>query len=147
MGLAAICDVLVASDNATFCLSEARLGLLPATISPYVIRALGQQASRRYMVTAERFSAAEAQRHGLVHRLCAPEQLDSEVAALVATLVANGPLATRACKLLVRDVSAATMSEALRADTARRIADIRASDEGKEGLQSFLQKRPPAWLA
>jgi methylglutaconyl-CoA hydratase len=147
MGLAAICDVLVASDNATFCLSEARLGLLPATISPYVIRALGQQASRRYMVTAERFSAAEAQRHGLVHRLCAPEQLDSEVAALVATLVANGPLATRACKLLVRDVSAATMSEALRAETARRIADIRASDEGKEGLQSFLQKRPPAWLA
>jgi methylglutaconyl-CoA hydratase len=147
MGLAAICDVVVASDNATFCLSEARLGLLPATISPYVIRALGQQASRRYMVTAERFSAAEAQRHGLVHRLCAPEQLDSEVAALVATLVANGPLATRACKLLVRDVSAATMSEALRADTARRIADIRASDEGKEGLQSFLQKRPPAWLA
>jgi methylglutaconyl-CoA hydratase len=147
MGLAAICDVLVASDNATFCLSEARLGLLPATISPYVIRALGQQASRRYMVTAERFSAAEAQRHGLVHRLCAPEQLDSEVATLVATLVANGPLATRACKLLVRNVSAATMSEALRADTARRIADIRASDEGKEGLQSFLQKRPPAWLA
>jgi methylglutaconyl-CoA hydratase len=147
MGLAAICDVLVASDNATFCLSEARLGLLPATISPYVIRALGQQASRRYMVTAERFSAAEAQRHGLVHRLCAPEQLDSEVATLVATLVANGPLATRACKLLVRDVSAATVSEALRADTARRIADIRASDEGKEGLQSFLQKRPPAWLA
>ena len=147
MGLAAICDVLVASDNATFCLSEARLGLLPATISPYVIRALGQQASRRYMVTAERFSAAEAQRHGLVHRLCAPEQLDSEVAALVATLVANGPLATRACKLLVRDVSAAPMSEALRADTACRIADIRASDEGKEGLQSFLQKRPPAWLA
>jgi methylglutaconyl-CoA hydratase len=147
MGLAAICDVLVASDNATFCLSEARLGLLPATISPYVIRALGQQASRRYMLTAERFSAAEAQRHGLVHRLCAPEQLDSEVATLVATLVANGPLATRACKLLVRDVSAAPMSEALRADTARRIADIRASDEGKEGLQSFLQKRPPAWLA
>ena len=147
MGLAAICDVLVASDNATFCLSEARLGLLPATISPYVIRALGQQASRRYMVTAERFSAAEAQRHGLVHRLCAPEQLDSEVATLVATLVANGPLATRACKLLVRDVSAAPMSEALRADTACRIADIRASDEGKEGLQSFLQKRLPAWLA
>ena len=147
MGLAAICDVLVASDNATFCLSEARLGLLPATISPYVIRALGQQASRRYMLTAERFSAAEAHSHGFVHSVCAPEQLDSEVATLVATLVANGPLATRACKLLVRDVSAAPMSEALRAYTARRIADIRASDEGKEGLQSFLQKRPPAWLA
>lgn len=147
MGLAAVCDVVVAVDSATFCLSEARLGLLPGTISPYVIRALGVQAARRYMVTAERFSAAQAQGHGLVHSLCAPEQLDSEVAALVATLVANGPLATRACKQLVRDVSAAPMSEALRADTARRIADIRASDEGREGLQSFLQKRPPAWLA
>jgi methylglutaconyl-CoA hydratase len=147
MGLAAICDVLVASSNVTFCLSEARLGLSPATISPYVVRAMGAQAARRYFVTAERFSAAQAQGHGFVHTLCAPEQLDSEVAALVATLVANGPLATRACKLLVRDVSAAPMSEALRADTARRIADIRASDEGKEGLQSFLQKRPPAWLA
>jgi methylglutaconyl-CoA hydratase len=146
MGLAAVCDVVVAADSATFCLSEARLGLLPATISPYVIRALGVQASRRYMVTAERFSAAQAQGHGFVHTLCAPEQLDSEVAALVATLVANGPLATRACKQLVRDVSAVPMSQALRADTARRIADIRASDEGKEGLQSFLQKRPPAWL-
>jgi methylglutaconyl-CoA hydratase len=146
MGLAAVCDVVVAADSATFCLSEARLGLLPATISPYVIRALGVQASRRYMLTAERFSAAQAHAHGFVHSVCAPEQLDSEVAALVATLVANGPLATRACKQLVRDVSVAPMSEALRADTARRIADIRASDEGKEGLQSFLHKRPPTWL-
>ena len=116
------------------------------TISPYVIRALGVQASRRYMVTAERFSAAQAHALDFVHTLCTTEQLNSEVAALVATLVANGPLATRACKLLVRDVSAAPMSEALRADTARRIADIRASDEGKEGLQSFLHKRPPTWL-
>ena len=146
MGLAAVCDVVVASENVTFCLSEARLGLLPATISPYVLRALGTQASRRYMVTAERFSAAEAHSHGLVHVLCAAEQLDRQVAALVATLVANGPLATRACKLLVRDVSGAPMDEALRGDTARRIADIRASDEGREGLQSFLQKRQPGWL-
>lgn len=147
MGLAAVCDVVVAVEAATFCLSEARLGLLPGTISPYVIRALGVQASRRYMVTAERFGAAQARSHGLVHEVCAADQLDSEVAALVATLIANGPQATRACKLLVRDVSAAPMDEALRAETARRIADIRASDEGKEGLQSFLQKRPPAWLA
>lgn len=147
MGLAAVCDVVVAVDNATFCLSEARLGLLPGTISPYVIRALGMQASRRYMVTAERFSAAQAQAHGFVHALCAAEQLDEQVDALVATVVANGPLAARACKLLVRDVSGAPLDEALRAETARRIADIRASDEGKEGLQSFLQKRPPAWLA
>ena len=147
MGLAAVCDVVVAVDNATFCLSEARLGLLPGTISPYVIRALGVQASRRYMVTAERFSAAQAQAHGFVHALCPAGQLDEQVDALVATVVANGPLAARACKLLVRDVSGAPLDEALRAETARRIADIRASDEGKEGLQSFLQKRPPAWLA
>ena len=146
MGLAAVCDVLVAVDSATFCLSEARLGLLPATISPYVARALGQQAARRYMLTAERFSATQAQALGFVHELCAAGQLDSKVNELVATLVANGPRATRACKQLVRDVCGVPLDAALRAETARRIADIRASDEGREGLQSFLQKRPPSWL-
>ncbi len=146
MGLAAICDVLVASRNVTFCLSEARLGLLPATISPYVIRAMGVQASRRYFVTAERFSAAQAQALGLVHELCEPEALDAQVAEIVSALVANGPAAVRACKQLVRDVAGQPLAEDLRADTARRIADIRASDEGKEGLQSFLGKRPANWL-
>lgn len=146
MGLAAICDVLVASDNVTFCLSEARLGLLPATISPYVVRAMGPQASRRYMVTAERFTAAQAQAMGLVHELCSAEALDAKVAELVATLSANGPKAARACKQLVRDVSGVPISAELRAETARRIADIRSSDEGKEGLQSFLQKRKPNWV-
>jgi len=147
MGLAAICDVLVASDNVTFCLSEARLGLLPATISPYVMRGLGHQASRRFMVTAERFSASQAHALGFVHELCTADALDATVAGLVATLAANGPAAARACKLLVRDVAASPIDEALRAETARRIADVRASDEGREGLQSFLGKRPPAWLA
>ncbi len=146
MGLAAICDVVLASSQATFCLSEARLGLLPATISPYVLRALGVQASRRYFVTAERFSAAQAQALGLVHELCEPEALDAQVAELVATLVANGPAAVKACKQLVRDVAGQPLTEALRTETARRIADIRASDEGKEGLQSFLGKRSPNWL-
>lgn len=146
MGLAAICDVVLASSQATFCLSEARLGLLPATISPYVLRALGVQASRRYFVTAERFSAAQAQALGLVHELCEPEALDAQVAELVATLVANGPAAVKACKQLVRDVAGQPLTEALRGETARRIADIRASDEGKEGLQSFLGKRSPNWL-
>ncbi len=146
MGLAAICDVLVASSSATFCLSEARLGLLPATISPYVIRAMGVQAARRYFVTAERLSAAQAQALGLVHALCAPEALDAQVAEIVAALVANGPDAVKACKQLVRDVSGQPITEALRSDTARRIADIRASAEGKEGLQSFLGKRAPNWL-
>lgn len=145
MGLASICDVLVASSNVTFCLSEARLGLLPATISPYVIRAMGVQAARRYFTTAERLSAAQAHAMGLVHELCEPEALDAKVAEIVATLVANGPAAVKACKRLVRDIAGQDITEALRAETARRIADIRASDEGKEGLQSFLGKRSPNW--
>ena len=145
MGLAAICDVLVASRNVTFCLSEARLGLLPATISPYVVRAMGPQAARRHFVTAERFSAAQAHAMGLVHELCEPEALDAKVAEIVATLVANGPAAVKACKQLVRDVAGQELTEALRAETARRIADIRASSQGKEGVQSFLGKRSPNW--
>lgn len=146
MGLAAVCDVLVASSAATFCLSEARLGLLPATISPYVVRGMGEQAARRYFVTAERFSAAQAQRMGLVHELCEPEALDARVAEIVATLMANGPAAVKACKQLVRDVAGQPLTSELRQETARRIADMRASDEGKEGVQSFLGKRAPNWL-
>ena len=145
MGLAAVCDVLIASDNVTFCLSEARLGLLPGTISPYVIRAMGAQTAKRYMVTAERFSAAQAHAMGMVHELCTPETLDAKVAEIVSTLCGNGPQALRACKQLVQDVAGKPIDEALRIETARRIADIRASDEGKEGLQSFLQKRPAQW--
>lgn len=146
VGLAAVCDVLVAAEGVHFCLSEAKLGLLPGTISPYVIRAMGEQAARRYFVTAERFSAGQAQAMGFVHELCTAEALDARVDEIVAALVANGPMATRACKRLVQDVAGRPIDEALRGDTARRIADIRASDEGKEGLQSFLGKRPPAWL-
>jgi methylglutaconyl-CoA hydratase len=145
VGLAAVCDILVAVDGVDFCLSEARLGLLPGTISPDVVRAMGEQAARRYFVSAERFSAAQAQAMGFVHEVCAADALDTTVDALVGTLVANGPMATRACKRLVQDVAGRPIDEALRAETARRIADIRASDEGKEGLQSFLGKRPPAW--
>lgn len=146
MGLAAICDVLVAVEGATFCLSEARLGLLPATISPYVVRAMGAQAARRYMVTAERFSALQAQAIGMVHELATPETLDAKVDDIVTTLINNGPAAARACKALVRDVAGQAITADLRAETARRIADIRASDEGREGLASFLNKRAPAWL-
>ena len=146
VGLAAVCDVLVAADAVTFCLSEAKLGLLPGTISPYVIRALGEQAARRYFVTAEKFSAAQAQALGFVHEVCAADVLDAKVDEVVAALVANGPMAVRACKKLVQDMAGQPITPALREETARRIADIRASDEGKEGLQSFLQKRKPAWL-
>jgi len=145
VGLAAACDVLVAADAATFCLSEARLGLLPATISPYVIRALGEQAARRYLVTAERFSAGQALSLGFVHEACPADALDAKVDEIVAALVANGPMAARACKRLVQDVAGRPIDAALREDTARRIADIRASDEGRDGVQAFLGKRKPSW--
>jgi len=145
VGLAAVCDVLVAAEGVHFCLSEARLGLLPATIGPYVVKALGEQASRRWFVTAERFSAAQAHALGFVHELAAPDSLDAKVAEIVAALVANGPAAVRACKRLVQDVAGREIDAALRDETARRIADIRASAEGREGVQAFLNKRDPAW--
>jgi methylglutaconyl-CoA hydratase len=145
VGLAAVCDVLVAAEGMHFCLSEARLGLLPATIGPYVVRALGAQASRRYFISAERFSAAEAHRLGFVHELATLDTIDAKVEAIVQTLVANGPAAVKASKKLVQDLAGAPLTAELRADTARRIADIRASDEGKEGVQSFLGKRAPRW--
>ena len=126
-------------------MSEARLGLLPGTIGPYVVRAMGEQASRRYFVTAERFSAAQAQAMGFVHEVVAAEALDTRIAEIVATLVANGPAASKACKQLVKDIAGRPIDAALRDDTARRIADIRASAEGREGVQAFLNKRDPSW--
>ncbi|MGZ5241313.1 MAG: enoyl-CoA hydratase-related protein, partial [Caldimonas sp.] len=122
------------------------LGLLPATISPYVVRAMGEQAARRYFVTAERFGAAEAKAMGFAHEVCSADELDARVDRVVAALVANGPMATRACKQLVQDVAGREITPALRAETARRIADIRASPEGKEGVSSFLEKRKPGWI-
>ena len=147
MGLAAACDVLVAADGVHFCLSEARLGLLPATISPYVIRAMGEQQARRWFVTAERFSAAQAREMGFVHACVPADALDAAVDGIVEALVANGPAAVKACKRLVQDVAGRELVPELRAETARRIADIRASDEGREGVQAFLQRREPAWRA
>lgn len=146
VGLAAVCDVLVAVQGVQFCLSEARLGLLPATIGPYVLKALGEQASRRYFITAERFSAEEAHRLGFVHECVPPEALDARVEGLVQALVNNGPAAVKACKQLVQDVAGRPISTELRADTARRIADIRVSVEGQAGIRSFLDKTPPPWL-
>ena len=145
VGLAAVCDVLIAADGMHFCLSEAKLGLLPATIGPYVMRALGEQASRRYFITAEKFSASRAYQLGFVHELVAADALDAKVNDVVAALIANGPAAVKACKRLVQDLAGRPIDDALRADTARRIADIRASAEGKEGVQSFLDKRAPSW--
>ncbi|MCZ8175745.1 MAG: enoyl-CoA hydratase/isomerase family protein [Burkholderiaceae bacterium] len=145
VGLAAVCDVLVAAETVNFCLSEARLGLLPATIGPYVVRALGEQASRRYFTTAERFGAPRAAALGFVHECVPADQLDAACAAIVDAWVANGPAAVKACKRLVQDVAARPVDAELRAETARRIADIRASDEGREGIAAFLGKREPGW--
>jgi methylglutaconyl-CoA hydratase len=146
LGLASVCDIRVVADAATFSLSEARLGLLPATISPYVIRAMGEQAARRYFITAERFGAGEAKAMGFAHEVCTAAAIDEAVGRFTTAIVANGPMATRACKQLVRDVAGRAIDAALRADTARRIADIRTSPEGREGIQSFLDKRAPAWI-
>jgi methylglutaconyl-CoA hydratase len=146
MGLVAACDVTVAVDTANFCLSEVKLGLIPATISPYVIKAMGENAARRYFLTAERFSAREAHRIGFVHEVVAADELDASVAAIVKALVNNSPNAVKEAKVLVRDIAGRAVDNALLADTAERIAAIRASGEGREGVASFLEKRKPSWL-
>ena len=146
VGLVAACDMAVSVDTATYCLSEVKLGLIPATISPYVIRAIGARASHRYFLTAERFSAAEAHRVGLVHEVVAADALNAKVAELTSALVSASPNAVRACKRLVQDVAEREIDDALVAHTVAGIADIRSSAEGKEGVQSFLQKRKPSWL-
>jgi methylglutaconyl-CoA hydratase len=146
MGLATACDIVVAADAASFCLSEVKLGLIPATISPYVIRAMGAQAARRYFITAERFSAAAAQRMGLVHECVPADALDETVGMLLKSLLAASPDAVAAAKRLVNDVAGQPLTDALVQDTVVRIADIRASEQGREGVRSFLEKRKPSWL-
>ena len=145
VGLVACCDIAVASKAAIFCLSEARLGLTPSTISPYVVAAMGANEARRYFLTAERFDAAAAERIGLVHLVAAPERLDHAVDDLVAALLQNGPMAIAECKQLIRRVASGPVDAAMIEDTAQHIARVRASAEGKEGVRAFLEKRPPAW--
>jgi len=147
MGLVAACDLAVSVDSAYYCLSEVKLGLVPATISPYVIRAMGPRAAHRYFLTAERFTAAEALRIGFVHEVVVADQLDATVDGWVHALCNASPNALKAAKRLVQDVAEREIDAALIAETVRGIADIRASSDGKEGVQSFLQKRKPAWLA
>jgi methylglutaconyl-CoA hydratase len=146
MGLVAACDVAVASLAATFCLSETKLGLIPATIGPYVARAIGNHA-RRYFLTAEKFDASEAFRIGLVHEIVPPDELDEKVNAVLGALMATSGHAVREAKRLVHDLAGRPLDDALVADTAERIAQIRASDDGREGIASFLGKRKPRWLA
>ena len=146
LGLVSACDMAVCADSATFCLSEVKIGLIPATISHYVVRAIGARASRRYFLTAERFSAAEAHRIGLVHESVPMEQLDATVQALIKILLANSPMAVQDAKRLVDSVAGQDINEALIAQTVAGIADSRASADGKEGVQAFLDKRKPKWL-
>ncbi len=146
-GLVACCDIAVAGPRASFALSEVRLGLIPSTIGPYVVRAIGARAAQRYFLTGERFGAGEALRIGLVHELATDETLDARVDALIDALLRSGPAAQGAAKDLLRAIGGARIDAALIADTARRIADVRASAEAKEGLAAFLDKRAPAWAA
>ena len=146
MGLVAVCDVAIAVKIANFCLSEVRLGLTPATISPYVIRALGARASQRYFLSAEVFDAKKARQLGFIHERVSEEWLADEVAIFCGKVVKNSPDAVKICKQLLHNVAGAPITDELIADTVKGIADIRSSEQGKEGVQAFLQKRKPNWL-
>lgn len=145
LGLVAACDIAVSVDTAWYCLSEVKIGLIPATISPYVLRAMGTRAAQRWFLTAERFAAAEAHRIGFVHEVVTADALDAKVAEIVKALTGASPAAVRACKTLISAVAGREIDDALIAKTVEGIADIRASEEGREGVQSFLQKRKPSW--
>jgi methylglutaconyl-CoA hydratase len=145
MGLVAACDIAVASHDVEFCLSEVKLGLIPATIGPYVVAAMGERAAHRYMLTAERFTAAEAYRIGFIQEIVPADELDASVNAILGYLVSAGPHAVAATKDLIRTVVRRPVDQKLVEDTAKRIAKVRASSEGKEGVRSFLEKRRPSW--
>ncbi len=146
MGLVAACDMAFAAIGAGFCLSETKLGLIPATISPYVISAIGVAAARRYMLTAEKFDSAEAYRIGLVHDITPADALDGKVNETLGALMLTSADAVGEAKRLVREVAGRPLDDALLADTAERIAAIRASDDGREGVRAFLDKRKPRWV-
>jgi methylglutaconyl-CoA hydratase len=146
-GLVAACDIAVGTPDAKFCLSEAKLGLSPATISPYVIRAMGERMARRYFLTAEVFDAQEALRLGMLSVLVDKKELDPAIESLLQHLLAGGPEAHAKIKELIRAVAGRRPDDALSAETARRIAEIRGSPEGKEGIAAFLEKRKPAWCS
>lgn len=146
VGLVACCDIAIAAERAVFALTEVRLGLLPAVISPYVIAAIGERAARRYFLTGQRFDATEAYRLGLLHQVVPEEQLESTLDRLLDELLKGSPKALTAAKSLIFAVAQRPASDELIADTAERITDIRASEEGREGVAAFLEKRAPAWL-
>jgi methylglutaconyl-CoA hydratase len=145
VGLASCCDIVIANDKASFCLSEVKLGLIPATISPYVVNAIGQKACRRYFQTAERFFALKAQQLGLVDEVVPLDELENAVNEMVRTLLSNSPQAVRQAKQLALDVAYQEIDQALLNVTSERIASIRVSAEGQEGLTAFFEKRSPFW--
>ena len=148
VGLVACCDVAIATFEAQFSLTEVKLGLIPAVISPHVIAAIGERYARRYMLTAERFSAAEAYRIGLLHEIVTDvAALDEAVGEIVDALLNNGPRALAECKQLITAVAWKPLSPQVIEDTAQRITRLRASEEGREGMDAFLQKRKPGWIA
>ncbi|MCC7326983.1 MAG: enoyl-CoA hydratase/isomerase family protein [Burkholderiales bacterium] len=146
VGLVACCDIAIGAAEAVFALSEAKLGLIPATISPYVIDAIGARAAGRYFLTAERFDAAEAYRIGLLHDIVALARLDDRINELLGALLLAGPQAQRECKSLIRAVARRPPAAAIIDDTVQRIADVRASAEGREGIAAFLGKRHATWV-
>lgn len=147
VGLVACCDIAVATKAATFALSEAKLGLIPAVISPYVVAAIGPRAAHRYFLSAEAMDAAEAHRLGLIHEVAGNEaDLDARIGRIVDALLACGPVAQAECKSLVRAVAGLPITGELIQDTAERIARIRASPEGSEGVAAFLEKRRASWV-
>jgi len=148
IGLIACCDIAVASEKARFCLSEVKLGLSPATISPYVIAAMGARQCRRLFLTAEVFDAHQAEAYGLIHETVAMESLDQKIESLLSNILTAGPQALRASKQLIHDVSNSSGSdtEKLAQMTSELIAELRVSDEGQEGLTAFFEKRSPNWV-
>lgn len=144
VGLLACCDMVIAAPAAQFAITEVRLGLIPAVISPYVVRAIGVRQARRWSLTAERFSAAQAKEMGLVHELAEPEQLDAALQAQIDALLQASPAALAEAKSLLAFVDQ-PLSEAVIGETAARIARQRASADGREGVTSFLEKRQPSW--
>ncbi len=146
VGMVAACDIAVAAESAFFALSEVRLGLIPAVISPFVVSAMGPQEARRWFLTGERFDAETAKRIHLVHMVAMDEQLDATVETVVASLLKGGPEAQRACKTLINAVAHKEINQSVLEDTANRIAQVRAGAEGKEGIAAFLEKRRPNWV-
>lgn len=147
VGLVSCCDVVIASDKASFSLSEVKLGMVPATISPYVVEAIGARCARRYFMTAERFDALTAEKIGLVSKVVSGKELDGRVDDIAGMMLANGPTALATAKQLLSDIQYQSVDAALIQSTSQLIADVRCSKEGQEGLSAFLEKRSPSWVA